>query len=278
MEWKSFTESSSKYRIAYSHVGAASNCPRYHVILTAGRGQPTWGTERNRKLIQERLNHGADVWLLDWQGQGLSERTIPDEPFKHHLQFGYDMHVSTIKQFIEEIVPCRLPLVLMSHSMGSHIVLRYLAEQRNKVSCAVLTAPMLRIRTTPFPEKLTFLTCRLAYSLGLGHLFAPGQKSFWRQSNLHMGGVTYGWLYQSLQSCSEISQKARLGYWRRLTTPVLIQTCPTDETVYHETIVEAASSMPAAELIITPESGHDQADIAVETNRFIDKCISKGGP
>lgn len=120
--------------------------------------------EKNLETYGILLRHGFDVWTLDWRGQGLSGREA-DHRHKGHFR-DYGLYLDDLHRFVREVV--RLPetrgqRVLLGHSMGAHIGLRYLHDHQDAFERAAFSAAMvdLRLPARPAIEWLTRVRCQL---------------------------------------------------------------------------------------------------------------------
>jgi alpha-beta hydrolase superfamily lysophospholipase len=121
--WGEF-ENASGARIRYGSLQPQGE-PKGTIVLATGFQEMT---EMYFETMRDLTARGFAVWTMDWHGQGGSERFIKSNPQKMHNN-GYDEHIATLDQFAKEIVKkSKGPLILMGHSMGGHISLRYLKE------------------------------------------------------------------------------------------------------------------------------------------------------
>src|SRR4030081_644959 len=84
--------------------------------------------EKYFETVRDLRARGFAVAALDWRGQGLSDRALPDRNKGHIDNFSqYDTDLET---FMREIVlpDCPPPLFAIGHSMGCAVLLR--AAQR----------------------------------------------------------------------------------------------------------------------------------------------------
>ncbi|GBC61695.1 alpha/beta hydrolase [Desulfonema ishimotonii] len=221
------------------------------VILTSGRSE---FMEKYLETIADLNQRGFDVYSFDWRGQGLSSRLLANrhKGFVH----AYDDYVRDLAFFMDEVVRLAAwPRILMGHSMGGHIILRYLHDCPRAVRQAILISPMIDVNTAPFPRPVArFLTRQAlrdgrqyAYATGYGDYRHPDEKSFRRNKltsdfrrfmierdaveknpNLALGGVTYGWLAATFDSVEILRQP---GYGARIQTPVLMVSAGNDRVV-----------------------------------------------
>lgn len=102
--------------------------------------------ERNISVYQDLLKQNFEVWAMDWRGQGLSDR--------QHEQVGFiasfDHYLADAEAFVDEVVqldsvPETRPKVLLAHSMGGQIAMRYLLKNPGKFDSAVMSSPLLAL-------------------------------------------------------------------------------------------------------------------------------------
>lgn len=106
---------------------------------------------------------GYAVWMMDWRGQGGSDRYLTAHPHKAHHN-AYEEHIETLHQFITHHVvpgkPADLPLHMIAHPWAaiwrqpSLITIKAMIRVIKGQSCrrALLTAPMLDISTGVVPK------------------------------------------------------------------------------------------------------------------------------
>lgn len=251
--------------------------PRGTVLLLTGRSE---FIEKYAELAGDWLARGYRVFGLDWRGQGLSSRLLPDRQ-KGHID-DYATLVADLDGFVETVVaPAGAgPRVLFAHSMGGHVALRYLLDHGDRFAAAVLSAPMLDIITDPFPRLLAELVARLACALGLGAAWAPGQKPYdpaehrfegnavthdpgrwavhhaWYRHNpdLIVGGVTYGWLAATFRSAALLRRALAR---RPPTLPVLVLSAPDDRFVPAHLHPVLCRRLPNAALVQLAGAHHE---------------------
>ncbi|MBT6431883.1 MAG: alpha/beta hydrolase [Deltaproteobacteria bacterium] len=225
--------------------------PRGTLVLQGGR---TEFIEKHAENIAELVARGFTVWSLDWRGQGLSTRPLAD-PHKGHID-EFTTYLTDFHQFMTDVVEPRTgrPDILMGHSMGGHILTRYLYRYPSAANRAILVAPMTRINTGPVPENAMYSIANNACRLGLSREYAasqtshgPDQESFSRNRlttdetrfnaaiapirdnpKLALGGITYGWLRAAILSMQKARPKA---YLRRVLTPTLLVSPVNDRVV-----------------------------------------------
>ena len=142
---------------------------RGSIVLSGGR---TESIEKYYEFIGECLDRGFVVLAHDWRGQGLSQRDLSDS-LKGHAR-GYKAYLDDFRALLgaySDRLP--KPWVAVAHSMGGCLTLLAMAHGEDRFSGAILSAPMLGIRT-PFPLALSRALTRLNLMLGQGGGYALG--------------------------------------------------------------------------------------------------------
>lgn len=263
--------------IRYGHVKAEGESKGTIVLLTGFRES----IEKYFEVAEEMKQRGFDVWLMDWRGQGGSERYIKDAPQKMHHE-GYDEQIETLHQFTQTIVDKAPtgPMVMMAHSMGGHIGLRYLKEHPGVFDSAILTAPMLDVTTGSVPKPLSRQMAKFAKAGNYLDKYIPGggdwseERAAFKDNNktadehrfksmqdivradpsLKTGDPTYGWLYHTFQSIDILTQE---DYLKEIKTPILMQTSGRDTIVDRPAQERAAGLLPHCRRVDIPEAQHE---------------------
>lgn len=105
--------------------------------------------EKNIYTYKDLLDKGFEVWSFDWRGQGFSKREEINDKQKHNIK-SFDRYLNDVIYFINNIVNLKEvkgKKILLAHSMGGQIALRYLLDNKvkNTFDYAVLSSPLLRI-------------------------------------------------------------------------------------------------------------------------------------
>lgn len=274
--WDYFRDAQSGARIRYGYV--ASPEPVETIVIVGGFCEPA---EKYFEVIRERLARGAAVWIMDWRGQGGSDRFLPDEPEKsHHTGFG--AAVATLRQFVREVVkPVQdKPVSLIAHSMGAHIALRALHAEPGLFDRVVLTDPMMVFKTKPVPLVLARLLAIVGGALRMGTRYVPGggkwspgrepfegnQKTsdparfgvqrglFSENPALRCGSATFGWVREGFRSCDFLNGE---GVLKSITTPILMQVSGGNDIVSRKAALRAAEFLPHCTRVDIPEAKHE---------------------
>lgn len=143
------------------------------VLLFPGR---TEYVEKYGPAAGEFAQRGYGMLAVDWRGQGLADRLLPDPAPGHVVRFGdYQRDVAAVMALARaEGLPG--PFHLVSHSMGAAIGLRALHDGL-PVRAAVFSAPMWGIRMHPALRPLAWGLATLLPLVGMGSRLAPSTDS-----------------------------------------------------------------------------------------------------
>lgn len=181
---------------------------------------------------------------MDLRGQGMSYRPYPDRD-KHYVR-SFEPHIDDVKALFDHVLTNKMqkPYILMGHSAGSHVILRFLHDHPELADAAITVAPMVEINTGGIPIGVAKFLARAMRHLGLGAAYIMGHTAFkegrwgWRKlltsdderfgdedyfiknrdKRLAVGGATYKWLWEALKSTSILNSP---GYAEAIKTPIL---------------------------------------------------------
>lgn len=271
--------------IRFGTVAPKSGVPDAVVIVLQGLAE---FTEKYFEVAHTLLEHNLSFWMIDWQGQGKSYRHLKN-PQKRHSG-GFEQDVSDLHYFIMEYVKHsavhpdvgRIPLVMLGHSMGANIGMRYLQQYPEMFACAAFSAPMIGIQAFKhIPNWLSLgLTAALQEAMDQGwvefggkewhpnmrvhkrndiHSTDPVRKEVHNAWCLHdpelqVGNITYGWLHEAHMSCTKLQKKNALS---ELETPCLFALAGKEKLVDNRAAEKTITTMPHAELLQLPEAKHE---------------------
>ena len=205
-------------------VGAwkANNIDRGTVFIFPGR---TEYIEKYGRTISGFEKVGLSTIVVDWRGQGLSERLSQNRTIGHITSYTeYQKDVAALVA-AGKALDLPKPWYLFGHSMGAAIGLRALIEGSPFTACA-FTSPMWNIKLPTAKRFAAWPLCWLAQLAGKSECFAPGTDGtsyvlkvpfcdnrlttdsdmyeyFIRHAKslpLHqIGGPSMSWLYQTLK-------------------------------------------------------------------------------
>lgn len=288
-----FTAPGTGHALRYGWVlPPESTVLRGAVVILQGRSE---FVEKHFETARDMLARGFAVWMMDWYGQGRSGRML-DNPHKDHSE-GFQTHLDDLHAFIATRILPGMPdgtkLILLGHSMGGNLGLRYIAQNPGIFSAAAFSAPMLGIRDLRcWPQSfldilLTLLRPAHTRYVPGGRDWAedirksPGQDIFsgdpvrdavhmaWCRVDpaLRLGHVTFGWVYNALKSCEILR---RLGALEDIGIPCLFAAAGREALVDNRAIVKAAKRIPGAVFLELSDARHE---ILMETddirNRFL---------
>lgn len=115
---------------------------------------------------------GFAAMAVDWRGQGLADRLLPDRRVGHVTRFtDYQRDVQCLLEVARALNMPR-PYHLLAHSMGGAIGLRAAMEGLDVASCA-FTGPMWGIRLSRMMRPAAWLMSGASGLVGRGHLLPP---------------------------------------------------------------------------------------------------------
>ncbi|MGY8985343.1 MAG: alpha/beta fold hydrolase [Sphingomonadales bacterium] len=252
--------------------------PKSTVILLPGA---TEFMEKYFEVIHELINKGFAVAIIDWQGQGLSDRLLPN-PQKHHID-RFESYLSDLEEFVDILKEKGMPgtFNFLAHSMGGHIGLRYLHDNPGVISRAIFSAPMVAIRYGFLPEGIAKLLIKRSIRKGLKDQYALGQGDYGprrkgkaamrllthdpdrfmdqhlaidNNPNLALGGQTYGWLGAAISSIKILNS---IGYPEKIKTPILIVQAGQDFVVNNKLQKKFAMRLPHVRFENISDSAHE---------------------
>lgn len=205
--------------------------------------------EKYYEVVRELRAQGFAVVTFDWRGQGLSTRLLPNR-YKGHVE-DYAHFLSDALLVYEGFVRAGMsrPHVLLAHSMGGHLGLRFLQDYPGRFERAVLSAPMLGWDQFPLSVARAVAAANVALGQGTSYTWLRGdpdpnnpvndvtsdEKRFARNGEylqrapeLHLGGPTWRWLQQATASTMRIMDRDRLI---RVKTPVLVASAEDDRVI-----------------------------------------------
>lgn len=135
--------------------------------------------EKYGRLAGKLVARGFNVVVIDWRGQGLSDRPDNSTAVGHVESFAdYQQDVEAVLSH-PAVAAIAGPRVLFAHSMGGCIGLRSLISRKN-FSAAVFSAPMWGLNLPGARRFLAPVLASVAVALGMGRKALPAQpKGFY---------------------------------------------------------------------------------------------------
>jgi lysophospholipase len=246
------TSSFSNYqgkKVFYSHFQKEGN--QKVLVVFPGRSEPRL---KYAELMWDLKNAGFDIFVIDHQGQGDSDRALKDT-HKGYVRKFHD-YEADVDQWMNEVVYKAAgdrPVYLLAHSMGGTIAARYLAYYPHRIKKVLLSAPMMQVNTAPYSETTARLLARALVISGKATQYAPDRGPyvadedtfevnevtssperfeatkflFVQYPELTIGGPTTRWVLESLLSTKAIDQLAT-----KIKIPVLLYQSGKDQIVF----------------------------------------------
>jgi lysophospholipase len=249
--------------------------PRGTVIVCPGR---TEFIEKYFEVGRELQKMGFAVLILDWPGQGLSERLLEDSKKGHIDRFETFMGALArgLETFNDQLPQ---PRVCLAHSMGGAIALAAIAQGLVKVDAAAFSAPMWGLKSKFFGMSYLVWAMRATGRSG-DYAIQPGpperfennivthDKRRWEMQrdlieaapDLELGPVTWGWLGASLDILATFTKPKALS---KVTIPVFLASAEEEKLVDNASHAEIARRLKDCEHITVEGAMHE---ILMETD------------
>lgn len=141
------------------------------VLLLPGRSEYV---EKYGPAATDLAERGYAAIAIDWRGQGLADRLLPNPALGHVEAFSdYQTDLAAVMDQIRALDLPR-PFYLLGHSMGGCIGLRSVHDGL-RVEAAAFTAPMWGIQMSPALRPVAWTLSSVSRQLRFSHVFAPGQ-------------------------------------------------------------------------------------------------------
>lgn len=247
---------------------------RGSVVVSPGRTEPI---EKYLEVAHRLLDRGFVVLIHDWRGQGLSGGRPAADPSLGHAR-GYQAFVDDYGRLLNHF-ESRLPKpwLAMGHSMGGCLTLLALALGENRFDAAMLSAPMLGLRTGAIPRPLGRLLAGLLTAVGQGE--APARE---RQSaaatfeanilthdaeryarnlalesahpELAVGPPTWGWLDFAFSATATLQAGRAVG---RPDIPVTVMAAEDERLVDNAAAARIVQRLPKGRFLMAPGAYHE---------------------
>jgi len=247
------------------------------VCLFPGRGE---FIEKYFETVSDLRRRGFAVAMMDWRGQGGSDRLLRN-PRKGHVEDFSDFD-GDLRQFMNDIVlpDCPAPFYGMAHSMGAHILLRSALTKVCWFDRLVLSAPMVDLTREMTNAPLLRVYVEALVLLGFGDLFIPGGRSRpWEMAPfdddrltsdrlryerirdvleaapwLGCGSPTIGWLQAASRSIMQINS---LGFAPAIKVPTMIIAAGNDTVVSTRAIERFATRVKTCRHLVLAGARHE---------------------
>ena len=248
--------------------------PMGMVALFPGR---TEVIEKYGRVIRDLVAAGYGVALMDWRGQGLSDRLTPDPllgdvpDFQH-----YQRDVAELDRILRTYAP-DAPRFVLAHSMGGAIALRALMRGF-EAQAAAFSAPMWGLPVAPLVARAVSFGQKLLALRGLDLRPVPGagiEFRLWENpfdtNDLTRDLPTYAWMQSQVVAEPALRLDAPSVRWlgAALREVALLDDLPspqipaycglgTSERIVSKTAIsDRMSAWPGGTLDLFPEALHE---------------------
>jgi lysophospholipase len=129
--------------------------------------------EKYFETVRDLRARGFAVAILDWRGQGGSQRRLSD-PMKGHVR-DFKKYETDLETFVREVVlpDCPPPHYAIAHSMGASVLLRIAHRGQRWFDRMVMSAPMIGL---PKNSQLRFAApiTKAMRMFGMSTRYVPG--------------------------------------------------------------------------------------------------------
>lgn len=270
---------------------ATAEEPRGTCIVCPGR---TEFIEKYFEVARELQDKGFAVLILDWPGQGLSERLL-DDPQKGHID-NFETFMGALSNGLKAFEELPKPYVSLAHSMGGAIALAAIGQKLVDVKAAAFCAPMWGL---PLGRVQRYFIWAMRV-MGRSNDFAikPGpperfeenvvthDEAHWQMNRdltdaapeLSLGPVTWGWLGASLDIFEQISAPAILS---QIDIPIFVASADEEKLVDNRAHDQVAKMLPNCEHITVENAMHEilmeKEDKRAEFWAGFDRMLEKAG-
>jgi len=158
------------------------------VLMFPGR---TEFIEKYGLAAEEFAKRGYAMVAVDWRGQGLADRMLPDRAIGHVNDFAdYQLDVAAVVAYANDVGMPK-PYFLVGHSMGGCIGLRALHEGLD-VKAAAFSAPMWGVGLARHVRATAWSVSSISKILGFSNRLTPGQstENYLLRTTLAENGLT----------------------------------------------------------------------------------------
>ncbi len=235
--------------------------------------------EKYFEVIRELRARGFAVAILDWRGQGLSQRALRDR-FRGHCA-SFSEYATDLETFMKEVVlpDCPPPLFALAHSMGGAVLIHAAAQGHRWFDRMVLTAPMIRLTRRRLHGIAPALARAFRFA-GRGSGYVPGGSAtvlatqpfagnpltsdpvryaratavLEAEPMLGLGSPTVGWCDAAFRVMAQFRSSS---YPSRIRQPMLIVAAGRDDLVSTPAIETFAVHLRAGAHLVIPGALHE---------------------
>ncbi len=251
------------------------------------QGRTEW-IEKYFETARDLRARGFAVATLDWRGQGLSDRALPERRKGYVRDFAeYDRDLET---FMREIVlpDCPPPIFAIGHSTGATVLIRAAHRGHRWFDRMVLIAPLIALGGIDRSMGASALVVRALRIAGFGTMYVPKGETgvidarpflgnvltsdpvryarnaaiLDAEPALALGGPTIAWADAAFRAMGELRERS---YPARIRQPMLIVAGGSDAIVSNAAIEDFASMLRAGSHHVIAGAQHE---VLMEQDRY----------
>ena len=251
-----------------------AKAPKGTVLLLPGR---TEYCEKYGRTAADLAAHGYATLTIDWRGQGMSNRALPDPLVGHVVDFAeYQVDLAAMVAHAR-MAGLPQPFYMMAHSMGGCIGLRGVMNGC-EVKAVAFSGPMWGLIISAWMRPIASLLGVVSRALSFDDRYAPGTNAaiyvtdlpfvgnvlttdvemwdYMRQQalahpELSLAGPSFAWARAALTECHALGQ---------LPSPAIAAICglgSQERVVYPASVVQRMASWPGGRLDMYPGAEHE---------------------
>jgi len=251
------------------------------------QGRSEW-IEKYFETVRDLRARGFAVAVLDWRGQGLSDRALSNRRKGYVRDFAeYDTDLET---FMHEIVlpDCPPPIFALGHSTGAAVLIRAAHRGHRWFDRMVLTSPLIALGGIDYARGAGPLMVRALRMAGFGTMYVPKTDTRPIESRPFLGNIltsdpvrfarnaaiieaepalavgapTVAWMDAAFRSMRAMRERS---YAARIRQAILIVAGGSDVIVSNTVIEDFASMLRAGSQLVIVGAQHE---ILMEQDRF----------
>jgi len=237
--------------------------------------------EKYFEAVGDLRRRGFNVVVLDWRGQGLSQRLLGNRRKGYVDSFeDFDKDLAALMQQV--VLPdCPPPFFAFAFSMGGNILMRNAARAPAWFDRQILVAPMLGFHDRFGSSPAVRILSEVVGLIGFGSAFIPfyggethasmvkfegntltSDEERFRRSNriveaepaLGLGAPTIGWLNAAYATIGEVMES---DFAQRVRVPTLIVAGGAEQVVSLKAIETMSFRLKNGSQIIVPGARHE---------------------
>ena len=262
-------ESSNGLKIRIGIVSATAKSARGTVVICPGR---TEFIEKYFEVARDLQGRGFACLIIDWPGQGLSDRLTDNRLAGHINKFSrFTDALGQINSQLCSDLP--RPHLALAHSMGSAILLKSMSLGIFNPKVAAFSAPMFGISLpNPTLKFVIAMMCLVGRSSKIAResdepeVFETNPvtncKPRWEiyrdlveaEPRLRLGSPTWGWINQSIKTCKEFAKPKAL---QKIDAEILIATAGQELLVDNRSHDDIAQKLKNCTHITVSDAKHE---------------------